>query len=51
MRAQQFAGGLVPYQFFLMMPYLLSIAAMVVMARRARYPKALLVPYRRGERH
>lgn len=50
-RAQQFAGGLVPYQFFLMLPYLLSIAAMVVMARRARYPKALLVPFRRGERH
>jgi hypothetical protein len=24
---------------------------MVVMARKARYPKALLVPYRRGERH
>ncbi|MEQ8816727.1 MAG: ABC transporter permease [Thalassobaculum sp.] len=50
-RAQQFAGGLIPYQFFLMLPYVLSIAAMVVMARRARYPKALLVPYRRGERH
>ncbi|EDP62094.1 carbohydrate ABC transporter-2 (CUT2) family, permease protein [alpha proteobacterium BAL199] len=50
-RAQQFAGGAIPYQFFLMLPYVLSIAAMVVMARRARYPKALLVPYRRGERH
>lgn len=50
-RAQQFAGGVIPYQFFLMLPYVLSIAAMVVMARKARYPKALLVPYRRGERH
>jgi len=39
-----------PYQFYLMLPYLLSIVAMVIMARRARYPKALLVPYRRGER-
>lgn len=49
-RAQQFAGGFIPYQFFLMLPYVLSIAAMVVMARRARYPKALLIPFRRGER-
>src|SRR3546814_19524185 len=47
-RAQQFAGGLVPYQLFLMLPSLLSIAAMVVMARRARSPKALMVPFRRG---
>jgi len=28
----------------------LSIAAMIVMARRAQYPKALLIPFRRGER-
>ncbi len=49
-RAQQFAGGFIPYQFFLMLPYVLSIAAMIVMARRARYPKALLIPFRRGER-
>ncbi len=49
-RAQQFAGTLIPYQFFLMLPYVLSIAAMVVMARRASYPKALLTPFRRGER-
>ncbi len=49
-RAQQLAGITIPYQFFLMMPYILSILAMVVMARRAAYPKALLVPFRRGER-
>ncbi len=49
-RAQQFAGVFIPYQFFLMLPYLLSIAAMVIMARQARYPKALLIPFRRGER-
>ncbi len=49
-RAQQVAGAFIPYQFFLMLPYVLSIAAMVIMARRARYPKALLVPFRRGER-
>ncbi len=49
-RAQQLAGAFIPYQFFLMMPYILSIVAMIIMARRARYPKALLVPFRRGER-
>ncbi|MCV3734930.1 ABC transporter permease [Rhizobium sp. TRM96647] len=42
--------GNVPYQIFLMMPYILSIAALAVMARRARVPQALMQPYRRGER-
>ncbi|SOC37566.1 nucleoside ABC transporter membrane protein [Rhizobium subbaraonis] len=42
--------GNVPYQMFLMMPYILSIAALAVMARRARVPQALMQPYRRGER-
>jgi len=50
-RVQQLSGaGIIPYQFFLMLPYILSIVAMVFMARRALYPKALLVPFRRGER-
>ncbi|MGI9433521.1 MAG: ABC transporter permease [Geminicoccaceae bacterium] len=49
-RAQQAAGAVIPYQVFLMLPYLLSILAMIVMARRATYPKALLVPFRRGDR-
>lgn len=49
-RAQQVAGAVVPYQFFLALPYILGIAAMVVMARRAAYPKALLAPFRRGDR-
>ena len=30
--------------------YLLSIVALVVMARRAAYPQALMKPYRKGER-
>lgn len=42
--------GDVPYQIFLMMPYILSIVALAVMARRARVPQALMQPYRRGER-
>ena len=49
-RAQQVAGAAIPYQFFLALPYILSIAAMVIMARRAAYPKALLIPFRRGDR-
>lgn len=49
-RAQQVAGTVIPYQFFLALPYLLSILAMVIMSRRAAYPKALLTPFRRGDR-
>ncbi len=49
-RLQQLAGGIVPYQIFLMAPYVLSIAALIVMSRRASYPRALMVPYRKGER-
>jgi len=49
-RVQQLPGINIPYQFFLMAPYVLSIVAMIVMSRRALYPKALLVPFRRGER-
>ncbi|MGE8636402.1 MAG: ABC transporter permease, partial [Achromobacter piechaudii] len=39
-----------PYQVYLMLPYILSILALVVMARRAAYPQALMKPYRKGER-
>ena len=49
-RMQQQAGAYIPYQFFLMLPYVLSIVAMIIVARRAEYPTALLKPYRRGER-
>jgi general nucleoside transport system permease protein len=50
LRLQQIMGGALPYQLFLMMPYLLSILALVLMSRRAAYPRALMVPYRKGER-
>ena len=43
-------GGEVPYQVFLMIPYVLAILALVVMSRRAAVPAALMVPWRRGER-
>jgi simple sugar transport system permease protein len=49
-RLQQLAGNVVPYQIFLMLPYVLSIIALIVMSRRAAYPRALMVPYRKGER-
>ena len=51
LRLQQSGGeGALPYQLYLMLPYVLSIAALVLVARRARYPQALMKPYRRGER-
>lgn len=52
LRLQQGGGGfaLLPYQVYLMLPYLLSIAALVLVARRATYPQALMKPYRKGER-
>jgi simple sugar transport system permease protein len=50
-RAQQLAGAFIPYQFFLMLPYVLRIFAMIIAAKKTRYPKALLIPFRRGERH
>ncbi len=49
LRLQTVVDG-VPYQLFLMLPYLLSILAMILMARRARVPQALMLPYRKGER-
>ena len=49
-RLQQALGGDIPYQIFLMLPYVLSILALIAMSRRAAYPKALMVPYRKGER-
>ncbi len=49
-RVQQASDIAIPYQFFLMMPYVMSILALIVMSRRAAYPKALLTPFRRGER-
>jgi ABC-type uncharacterized transport system permease subunit len=50
LRLQQSSGGVVPYQVFLMLPYVLSILALVMVARRAAYPQALMKPYRKGER-
>lgn len=49
-RLQTEVGSFIPGQIFLMMPYILSIVALIVVARKADYPRALLVPYFRGQR-
>ncbi|MBK9116745.1 MAG: ABC transporter permease [Betaproteobacteria bacterium] len=50
LRLQQGGGEGVPYQVYLMLPYALSILALVLVARRAAYPQALMKRYVRGER-
>ena len=54
LRLQQAGGGVfgleLPYQVYLMLPYAMAIVALVLMARRAAYPQALMKPYRKGER-
>jgi simple sugar transport system permease protein len=50
LRLSQSGGDGVPYQVYLMLPYVLSILALVLVARRATYPQALMKPYRKGER-
>jgi simple sugar transport system permease protein len=50
LRLQQSGEAVLPYQVYLMLPYLLSILALVLVARKAAYPQALMKPYRKGER-
>lgn len=49
-RLQTEVGALVPGQVFLMAPYILSIIALVIAARSADYPRALLSPWFKGQR-
>ena len=39
-----------PYQVFLMLPFVMTIVAMALVSRNARAPAALLVPFRKEER-
>jgi len=39
-----------PSQVFLMAPYVLSLIALVIVARKAEYPRALLKPWFKGAR-
>lgn len=50
LRLQQSGSAALPYQLYLMLPYALSILALVLVARKAAYPQALMKPYRKGER-
>ena len=54
LRLQQAGGGAfgldLPYQVYLMLPYAMAMVALVLVARRAAYPQALMKPYRKGER-
>ncbi|MEP7282336.1 MAG: ABC transporter permease [Rubrivivax sp.] len=54
LRLQQASGGVfgleLPYQVYLMLPYAMAIVALVLVARRASYPQALMQPWRPGER-
>jgi general nucleoside transport system permease protein len=54
LRLQQSGAGVLgldlPYQIYLMLPYVMAIVALIVMARRASVPQALMKPYRKGER-
>jgi general nucleoside transport system permease protein len=50
LRLQQEGGAALPYQLYLMLPYVLSILALILVARKATYPQALMKPYRKGER-
>jgi len=50
LRLQQMSDAALPYQLYLMLPYVLSIVALILVARKASYPQALMNPYRKGER-
>ncbi len=50
LRVQQAGDTGLPYQVFLMLPYVLSIVALIAVARRATNPQALMKPYVKGER-
>ena len=49
LRLQTVGFKAVPYQFFLILPYILTIVALISVSRRAAYPGSLLLPYKRGE--
>jgi ABC-type uncharacterized transport system permease subunit len=50
LRLQASAAIDLPYQLFLMMPFVLTIVAMALVSKSARAPAALLMPFRKEER-
>jgi ABC-type uncharacterized transport system permease subunit len=49
-RLQTQVGAFLPSQVFLMLPYFFAIVALVLVARKADYPRALLIPWFKGSR-
>lgn len=45
----QVLGVPIPYEFVLMIPYILTIIVLVFISRGARAPASLCIPYKRGE--
>ncbi len=45
----QGVGWNIPYQLFLMLPYVLTIVALIAVSRRTRAPAALLLSYKRDD--
>jgi simple sugar transport system permease protein len=50
LRLQATSGINLPYQVFLMMPFVLTIVGMALVSRSAQAPAALLTPFRKEER-
>ena len=50
LRLQSSGGINLPYQVFLMLPFVMTIVAMALVSRNALAPAALLVPFRKEER-
>lgn len=50
LRLQATSGIDLPYQVFLMMPFVLTIVGMALVSRSAQAPAALLTPFRKEER-
>jgi simple sugar transport system permease protein len=46
----QATGTSIPFQFLLMLPYLIPIAILAAMYKKTGAPAALAIPYKRGER-
>ncbi|HVM85461.1 MAG TPA: ABC transporter permease, partial [Candidatus Binatia bacterium] len=40
----------IPYEIFLMLPFVLTIVAMALVSRNAHAPASLLIPFRKEER-
>ena len=49
-RLQALGPEIIPYEFFIMLPYILTILALLTAGQRLAQPTSLGMPYRKGER-